>query len=54
MEKWYERAQQAMEGVDYISVVQQGQYIEEHDIWVLKERNLDRINKLAEYWAKMV
>jgi hypothetical protein len=33
MERWYEKAHQAMERIDYISVVQQGRDVEEHDIW---------------------
>jgi hypothetical protein len=53
MERWYEKAQQAMERVDYISAVQQGRDTEEHDIQVLKESSLDRIKKSAEYWEKM-
>jgi hypothetical protein len=53
MERWYEKAQQAMKRVDYIGVVQQGRDKEEHDIQVLNERSLDHINKSAEYWEKM-
>jgi hypothetical protein len=53
MERWYEKAQQIMERVDYIGAVQQGRDIEEHDIQVLKESNLDHIRKLTEYWEKM-
>jgi hypothetical protein len=53
MERWYEKSQQAMERVDYISVFQQGRDIEEHKIWVLKESSLDRIKKSTEYWEKM-
>jgi hypothetical protein len=45
MERWYEKAQQAMERIDYISVVQKGRDTEEHDIWVLKESSIDRIRK---------
>jgi hypothetical protein len=32
MERWYEKAQQAIERVDYIGAVQQGRDKEEHDI----------------------
>jgi hypothetical protein len=53
MERWYEKEKQAMERVNYISVFQQVQDIEENDIRVLKERSLDRINKSTEYWEKM-
>jgi hypothetical protein len=42
-----------VERVDYIGAFQQGRDKEEHDIWVLNERSLDRINKSAKYWDKM-
>jgi hypothetical protein len=45
MERWYEKAHQAVERIDYISAVQQGRDTEEHDIRVLRERNIDRIRK---------
>jgi hypothetical protein len=32
MERWYEKEQQAVERVDYISAVQQGRDTEEHEI----------------------
>ena len=32
MEIWYEKSHQAVERIDYINVVQQGRYSEEHDI----------------------
>jgi hypothetical protein len=53
MERWYEKSQQAVERVDYISAVQQGQETKEYGIRVLKESNLDCINKSVEYWEKM-
>jgi hypothetical protein len=53
MDRWYEKAQQDMERIDYINVVQQGRDTKEHDIRVLKESNLDRINKSPKYWEKM-
>jgi hypothetical protein len=53
MNKWYEKANQAVERIDYISVVQQGRDAEEHDIRVLKESSLDRIKKSTEYSEKM-
>jgi hypothetical protein len=42
-----------MENIDYISAVQQGRDTEEHDIRVLRDIIIDRINKSAEYWVKM-
>jgi hypothetical protein len=53
MERWYKKAHQAMERIDYISTVQQGRDVEEHDIRVLMESNIDRIRKSIEYWVKM-
>jgi len=53
MEQWYEKAQQVVERVNYIGAVQQGRDKEEHDIRVLNESSLDRINKSTEYWEKM-
>jgi hypothetical protein len=47
------KAHQAMERIDYINAVQQGQDAEEHDIRVLRESSIDRINKSIEYWVKM-
>jgi hypothetical protein len=53
MERWYEKVQQAMERIEYISAVQKGRDAEEHDIWVLMESSVDRIRKSTEYWVKM-
>lgn len=53
MERWYEKAQQAVEKIDYISAVQKGRDAKEHDIRVLRESNIDRIRKSIEYWVKM-
>jgi hypothetical protein len=53
MEIWYEKSHQAVERIDYISVVQKGRDIEEHGIQVLRDSNIDRIRKSVEYWVKM-
>ena len=53
MERWYEKEHQYVERIDYINLVQQGRDDEEHEIWVLRESNIDRIRKLVEYWVKM-
>jgi hypothetical protein len=53
VERWYEKAHQAVERIDYINVVQKGRDAEEHDIRVLRDNNIDRIRKAAEYWVKM-
>ena len=43
MERWYQRVQQAIERLDYIDVVQQGRYKEEHDIRMLGKSSLNRM-----------
>jgi hypothetical protein len=53
MERWYGKAQQDVEIIDYINMVQKGRDVEEHGIQVLRESNIDRIRKSAEYWVKM-
>jgi hypothetical protein len=53
MERWYERAQQAVERIKYIDAVQQGRDKEEHDIQMLRKSSLDRMKRSTEYWAKM-
>ena len=53
MERWYEKSHQAVERIDYISMVQHCRDTKEHDIRVLRERSIDRIKKSAEYWVKM-
>jgi hypothetical protein len=53
MERWYKKAHEDVERIDYISAVQQGQDAEEHDIHVLSERSIDHIRKSVEYWVKM-
>jgi hypothetical protein len=49
MERWYEKVQQAMERIDYISAMQKGRDTEEHGVQVLRERSIDRIRKSIEY-----
>ena len=53
MERWYEKAHQAVERIDYINSVQKGWDAEEHDIQVLRDNNIDQIRKVVEYWVKM-
>jgi hypothetical protein len=53
VETWYKKANQMVEIIDYISVVQKGRDAEDHDIQVLRENNIDRIRKSVEYWVKM-
>jgi hypothetical protein len=53
MERWYAKAHQSLEMIDYISAVQQGQDTEEHNIQVLRERSIDHIRKSTEYLVKM-
>jgi hypothetical protein len=53
MEIWYEKAHQVVERIDYINAVQQGRDAKENDIWVLRDRNIDRIKKSTECWVKM-
>jgi hypothetical protein len=53
MERWHERAQQAVERLEYIEAVQQGREKEEHGIQLLNKNSLDRIKRSTEYWTKM-
>jgi hypothetical protein len=53
MERWYDKAHQAVERIDYISAVQQGRDVEEHSIWVLRDSIIDCIKKSSQYWVKM-
>jgi hypothetical protein len=53
MEIWKEKTHQVVERIDYISMVQQGQDVEEHDIQVLRDSNIECIKKSVEYWVKM-
>jgi hypothetical protein len=49
MERWHERAQQAMERLEYIEAVQQDREKEEHGIRLLIKNSLDRIKRSTEY-----
>jgi len=53
MERWYEKAHQDIERIDYISVVQKGRDVEENDIQVIRDKNIDQIRKAVEYYVKM-
>ena len=48
MERWYEKAHQAVERIDHISMVQKGWDTEEHDIRVLRDNNIHRIRNSTE------
>jgi hypothetical protein len=53
VERWYEKAHQVVERIDYIIAVQKGRDAEEHDVQVLRDNNIDRIRKADEYSMKM-
>jgi hypothetical protein len=53
MERWNKKAQKAVERLEYIEAVQQGQEMENHGIRLVGKSSLDRVNKSAEYWGKM-
>jgi hypothetical protein len=53
MERWHEKAQQAVERLEYIEVVQRSQKEENHGIQLVGKSSLDLMNKSVEYWAKM-
>jgi hypothetical protein len=53
MEMWYEKSHKVVERINYINVFQHGRDAKENDIWVLRDSNIDRINKLVEYWVKI-
>jgi hypothetical protein len=38
VERWYEKAHQEVERIDYITVVQKGRDVKEHDIQVLRDK----------------
>ena len=48
MKRWYEKAHQALERIDYINKVQKSQDIEEHGIQVLMDNNIARIRKATD------
>jgi hypothetical protein len=49
MEIWYEKAHQVVEIIDYISVVKKGRDAKEHDIRVLREKNIAHVRKSDAY-----
>jgi hypothetical protein len=53
VERWYERVQQVVERLEYIEVVQQGRDKEKYGIQMKGKISLNRMNRSAEYWAKM-
>jgi hypothetical protein len=54
VQRWYEKAHQALELIDYINAVQKGRDLEEHDIQVLMDNNIFQIREATEYWVSMV
>jgi hypothetical protein len=52
MEKWHEKAQQAVERLEYIEAVQQGREKENHGIRLVGKISFNHM-KSVEYWAKM-
>ena len=54
VERWYEKAHQVVERIDYIRAVQKGRDAKGNDIWVLRDNNIDWIRKEVKYWVKMV
>jgi hypothetical protein len=53
VERWYEKAHQAVEMIDHINAVQKGRDAKENDIQVLRDNNIYWIRKEVEYWVKM-
>ena len=53
VDRWYEKAYQAVERIDYINVVQKGRDVEENGIRVLRDSNISQIRKEVEYWVSM-
>jgi uncharacterized protein YaeQ len=49
VEMWYEKSHQKVERIDFISAVQKGQDVEEHDIQVLRDSSINHIMKVVEY-----
>jgi hypothetical protein len=49
MERCYEKAHQAVEIIDCISMVQKGRDTKEHSIQVLRDNNIDKTRKVVEY-----
>jgi hypothetical protein len=53
MERWYERAQQVVEILEYIEVVEQGQDKGKHGVQMVGKSRLNHMKRSAEYWANM-
>jgi hypothetical protein len=53
VERWYEKAHQVVEIIDYISVFQKCRDTEENDIRVLRDNNIYQMRKSIEYWVNM-
>jgi hypothetical protein len=49
VKRWYEKAHQALEWIDYISATQKVRDSEEHDIQVLMDRSISQIRNEIEY-----
>jgi hypothetical protein len=54
MQRWYGKAHQALEWIDYINEVQKGRDTKEHGIRVPMENNIAQIRKAIEQWVYMV
>jgi hypothetical protein len=54
MQRWYEKAHQALEWIDYINEVHKGRDTKEHGIQVLMDSSIARIRKVVEHWVSMV
>jgi hypothetical protein len=53
VERWYEKAHQVVERIDYINMIQKGREVEDHDIRVLRDKIIGQIRKETKYWVKM-
>jgi hypothetical protein len=53
MEIWYDKSHQEVERIDYINEVKKGRDVKEHNIRVLRDNNIDRINKSVKYCMNM-
>jgi len=49
MERWHKKAQQAVERLEYIEVVQEGREKERHGIRLVGKSSLDHMKKYVEY-----
>jgi hypothetical protein len=53
MERSYEKAQQVVERLEFIEVVQKDRENEDHGIQLVIKSSLNRMKRSTEYWAKM-